>query len=392
MTIYDVIIIGGGASGLMCAGIAGKSGKSVLVIEHNSKLGKKILASGGGNCNFTNQNTTSEDFVSNNNHFPKSALTRYSSADFIDLLRSYKIEFYEKKLGQLFSSEGSKAVLDILVSECKKGAVTFNLHDTASKVAKDDSGFSVISGEQSFQTKNLVIATGGLSFKGLGASDFGFRVAAQFGLNRVKTEPALVPLLLGGYKKLSGLALPVEIDIKGKLIADDFLFTHLGFSGPAVLKASLHWQVGEEITINFLPSIELNLLIQKAKKTGSPKSLSKLLTPLLPSRFIDFWLEKEVALPPKDLQNLTAKEIDLVIEQFQAWTFIPQGTEGFKKAEVTRGGVDTKDLSSKTFEAKKVKGLYFIGEVVDVTGNLGGYNFQWAWSSGVAAGRAIAES
>ncbi|MDX2469824.1 MAG: aminoacetone oxidase family FAD-binding enzyme, partial [SAR324 cluster bacterium] len=378
--------------GLMCAGVAGKHGRSVLVLEHNSKLGRKILASGGGNCNFTNLIASSEDFVSKNPHFPKSALTRYSSNDFIDLVRSYKLDYYEKKLGQLFSNEGSKAVLDLLVSECKKGSVTFKMHNSASKVTRTDIGFSVKAGEQTYSAENLVIATGGLSFTGLGASDFGFRIAAQFGLNLVKTAPALVPFLLGGYKKLSGLALPVEIDIKGKIIADDFLFTHLGFSGPAVLKASLYWLEGEEVTINFLPNFDFHQLIQKAKKTGNPKSLNKLLSPFLPSRFIDFWLEKEVALPPKDLQNLTTKEIELVIQQFQAWTFIPQGTEGFKKAEVTRGGVDTKDLSSKTFEAKKVKGLYFIGEVLDVTGSLGGFNFQWAWSSGVAAGLALANS
>jgi len=392
MTLYDAIVIGGGASGLMCAAVAAQGGKRVLLLEHNAQLGRKILASGGGNCNFTNLSISPEDYRSRNPHFCKSALSRYPAQAFIELIESHGVRFYEKKLGQLFCEEGAERVLGVLVKECDKVGVEIRVQFEAQKVIRKENRFLVISGEWSFEANNLVLATGGLSFKGLGASDIGYRVAAQFGLNRIKTAPALVPLLYGGYHKLAGLSLPLVVEIKDRVIADDFLFTHLGFSGPAILKASLYWTEGQKVTLNFLPDQNLAELIGQARQKGGTKSLSRLLSFHLPSRFVKFWLEKEVAIAEKDLPNLTQKELDLVVNQFQAWSFIPQGTEGYKKAEVTQGGVDSRDISSKTMEAKAVKGLYFIGELLDVTGLLGSYNLHWAWASGHAAGQALAEA
>ena len=392
MSQYDVIIIGGGASGLMCAGLAAQSGMGVLLLEHNSKWGRKILASGGGNCNFTNLEVGPGDYQSQNPHFCKSALTRYPAQSFIDLVESHRVEYYEKKLGQLFAGDGAQKILDLLLAEAQAGGVQMVTGCEANKVSRTEDGFVVQAGPQSFEAKNLVLATGGLSYKGLGASDFGFRVAQQFGLKRVATAPALVPFLYGGYQKLAGLALPVEITAGNHSFADDFLFTHLGFSGPAVLKASLYWEPGQSVQIDFLPGAEISELIAQAKRKGGVKSLGKLLAPLLPAKFIEHWLEKEVVLPPKDLQNLTQAEIKRLTQAFHAWRFVPQGTEGYKKAEVTKGGIDTGDISSKSMEAKSVKGLYLIGELLDVTGLLGGYNFHWAWASAHAAAQALLAS
>jgi len=390
MALFDVIIVGGGASGLMCAAVAAQGGKQVLVLEHNTKCGRKVLASGGGNCNFTNLDVGPGDFQSSNPHFAKSALSRYPSRSFIELIEEYGVTYFEKKMGQLFCKEGAERVLDVLLGECKKEGVTVTTGCEVNKVSQGESHFTLTAGPHVFEGKNLVMATGGLSFKGLGATDFGYRVAAQFGLNRITTTPALVPLLCGGYKKLAGLSLPVAVSVQKKTITDDFLFTHWGFSGPAILKASLYWESSKPVSLDFLPGQQIPDLIEAARHKGGAKSLNRLLSHLLPSRFLEYWLEKVVPVPDKDLQNYTQKEIKAVSEAFHAWTFVPQGTEGYKKAEVTKGGIDTNDLSSKTMEAKAVKGLYFIGELVDVTGLLGGYNFQWAWSSGFAAGKALA--
>jgi len=390
MDCFDVIVVGGGASGLMCAAVAAQWGKKALVIERNAKLGRKILASGGGNCNFTNLDAGPEDYRSQNPHFCKSALSRYPAQAFIELVQSYGVKYYEKKLGQLFCHEGAQQILELLVDRCKRVGVQVLSGREVQKVTQAGGRFQLVVGPDRLETLNLVMATGGLSFKGLGATDFGFRVAAQFGLARVATAPALVPWLFGGYHSLAGLSLPVQVTLKGQVIHDDLLFTHRGVSGPAVLKASLYWEPGDSVTINFLPDINLLEQVEQAKRKGGVKTASRLLSGYFPTRFVDFWLEKEVVLPAKDLQNFNQLEIQQLVESFHQWRFVPQGTEGYKKAEVTVGGVDTQNISSKTMEAKAVQGLYFIGELLDVTGSLGGYNFQWAWASGHAAGEAIA--
>ena len=276
MPPYDAIIVGGGASGLMCAATAAQWGKKVLLLEHNPKLGRKILASGGGNCNFTNFEVSATDYQSKNSHFCKSALSKYQPDDFIALLESYGVAYYEKKLGQLFCSDGATKILEALKKECHNSGVEILVSQEVRSVSKEGDLFNVNCEEDTFTCKNLVMATGGLSFKGLGATDIGYRIATKFGLNIVETTPALVPLLLGGYRDLAGLALPVEITVGKQKIADDFLFTHLGFSGPAVLKASLYWNLGEKIMVNFLPEQDVTQLIEQArKKAGSrlwPKS------------------------------------------------------------------------------------------------------------------------
>jgi len=390
MQHYDIIIIGGGASGLFCASRAAQGGKRVLVLEHNARLGRKLLASGGGNCNFTNLEVNPADYQSQNPHFCKSALARFSPQDFLALLDQHQVKYHEKHQGQLFSSLGAERILKVLLEECRKAQVETRTQVTPSKVETLAEGFLLKAGDQAFTAANLVLATGGLSYRGLGASDFGLRVAAQLGLARVPTAPALVPLQAGGYKSLAGVSLPVEVMLQDHRITEDLLFTHWGLSGPAILQASLVWRSGLPLKINLLPGQDLVNLLLQAKQTHGGKHLSHLLNSLFPARLAEFWLAKEVGLTDKKIAELSQQELCLVAQRFQAWSLVPQGTEGYAKAEVTRGGVDTQGLSAKTMEAKQVKGLYLIGELLDVTGRLGGFNLHWAWASGHAAGQALA--
>ncbi len=390
-SVFDTIIIGGGAAGLMCAAVAGARGRSVLLIEHGEKLGKKILISGGGRCNFTNINTTPANYLSENPHFCKSALSRYTPHDFIALVEKYGIAYHEKTLGQLFCNESSRQIVRMLESECQQGGVTFWLECSVSAVVQQPSGtFALETTRGAVSATSLVIATGGLSIPPMGATDFGQRLARQFGLRVTPMKPALVPITTHeaqqGLSAISGVSLDAVARCGDAAFRENVLFTHRGMSGPAVLQASSYWEHGIPFTLNTAPTLDFDHLWQEHRT--SAVILKNILAQRLPKRFVEAFCEKYApALANTPFSNLPRKEYNALAEQLQAWTLTPSGTEGYAKAEVTAGGVDTNELSSKTMESKKVRGLYFIGEVVDVTGWLGGYNFQWAWASGVAAGQ-----
>jgi len=356
---HDVVIIGAGAAGLMCAIEAGKRGRSVVVLERNDTAGKKIRISGGGRCNFTNIHTTPEHFVSANPSFHKSALARYTPEDFIRMVRRHRIAYHEKKLGQLFCDGTSQQVIDMLLKECADVGVELRAGCKVSGVRKDERFFlSTNSGD--FESRSLVIASGGLSIPKIGATDFGYSIARQFGLRVVETRPALVPLTLGGdegrtLSELSGVSLNATVACRGVSFRENVLFTHRGLSGPAILQISSFWKPGDAIVIDALPDMDRRNL---------------------PRRFVRKW---------RDLYGPNAE----TPERLHQWTLVPSGSEGYARAEVTLGGIDTNELSSKTMEARSVPGLYFIGEVVDVTGQLGGFNFQWAWASGFVAGQYV---
>lgn len=344
---YDVVIIGAGAAGLLCGIEAGRRKRSVLVIERNKKPGEKIRISGGGRCNFTNIHTTPENFISANPNFHKSALARYGPEDFVRLVRAHRISYHEKKLGQLFCDGSSQQIIAMLLKECASARVEFHLESSVTKIGKDGTHFAVGSTAGDIECESLVVASGGLSIPKIGATDFGYRLARQFGLRIIETRPALVPLMLDGPERrtaseLSGVSFAAQVRCDGATFSENVLFTHRGLSGPAILQASSYWRAGEPLTIE-------------------PRTT--------PRRFQQKWRELYGAEPMNE------------------WRLTPSGTEGYGKAEVTAGGVDTAELSSKTMEARRIPGLYFIGEVVDVTGQLGGFNFQWAWSSGFAAGQ-----
>ena len=385
---YDVIIIGGGAAGLMCAATAGKRGRKVLVIEHNEKVGKKILISGGGRCNFTNLWVQPENFVSQNTHFCKSALSRFNEQDFISLVEKYKIPYHEKTLGQLFCDGKSIEIVNLLLEECEDSGVEIQTNCKVDKIEKKEL-FKIKTNIGEFSSESLAIATGGLSIPKIGATDFGFKIAKQFGINIVACKPSLVPFTLNekdlkNYSALSGVSVGSIVTCNGKSFRGNILFTHKGLSGPAILQISNYWNEGDEVTINLLPEFDLSEKI-KEWKIKSPKAI--LLTPLgsiLPKSVVQRFIHLNGF--DKSLNQYSENDIEKICKIFHEWKIIPSGTEGFEKAEVTKGGVDTNELSSKTFEAKKVKGIYFIGEVIDVTGWLGGYNFQWAWASGYCAG------
>ncbi len=384
--IYDAIIIGGGAAGLFCAIEAGKRGRRVLVIERNAQVGRKIIISGGGRCNFTNVNTTPENFISQNPHFCKSALARYTPGDFVELVKKHKISFYEKKLGQLFCRESSRQIVEMLLKECKAARVVIKTGCSVSAIRRQNV-FEVETDEGIISCHSLVIATGGLSFPKIGATDFGFRIARQFGLKIVEMRPSLVPMIFEGrmYPELAGVSIDVEVSTDEANFRENLLFTHRGLSGPATLQISNYWQKDKTINVNLLPTIKIrNLLIENR---GSRKQLDNFLAEHLPARFAEtFAADKPWAKP---LYQLNDSEIDAIAGELAGWKVKFNGTEGYDKAEVTLGGVSTSELSSKTMESKKNAGLYFIGEAVDVTGWLGGYNFQWAWASGFAAGQEI---
>ncbi|MDT7807867.1 MAG: hypothetical protein QOJ70_1680 [Acidobacteriota bacterium] len=386
----DVIVIGGGAAGLMCAVEAGRRGRRVLVLEHNERVGRKIEISGGGRCNFTNVNTTPNNFISANPHFAKSALARYSPSDFVALVERHRIKYHEKKLGQLFCDESSRQIVAMLLAECDAAGVSVVTGCRVGEVRKDVL-FEVRTNRDVFLSESLVIATGGLSIPKLGATDFGYRVARQFGLKVLHPVPALVPLTLApkdlvSFKALSGVSAPAVVRCDGAEFAENILVTHRGLSGPAVLQISSYWSRGLALSIDLLPGADARALLEAKRVSGA--ELVSALGMHLPRRFAQVWCEA-FAPSQRPLRTYTDADIESVAARLHDWRVTPAGTEGFQKAEVTRGGVSTGELSSKTMEAGRVPGLYFIGEVVDATGQLGGYNFQWAWASGHAAGRYV---
>ncbi len=378
MQNFDVVIIGGGASGLHAAALAGQKGKSVLLIEHNREFGRKILISGGGRCNFTNINASPSDYQSSNKHFFKSALSRYKPDEFLKLLNIYKIEWFEKKDGQLFCQNSAKEVRDMLVRECEKAGVELRLGTRVDEVVSTDDGFELESTIGMISCKSLVVASGGLSIPPIGATDFGYKVAKQFGHKIVPTSPSLVPFTMQKpFTELSGVSLPVLIKTGKHEIIEDLLFTHKGMSGPAILKISLYWHSGERVKIDFTSGKKIEQILN----TSSKKNLLGSLAENFPKRFVEMVLSELDIEDSKPINQVSKRDLNRVFEYLSNFSFIPSGTEGYRKAEVTRGGVDVNEISSKNMESKFQKGLYFIGEVVDVTGQLGGYNFQWAWAS-----------
>ncbi len=383
----DVIILGGGAAGLFCAGIAAKRGRKVVVLERAEKVGKKILISGGGRCNFTNLHTKPDNFLSQNLNFAKSALARYTPQDFIALIKQHGIAFHEKKLGQLFCNGSAQEIVELLLREC--AAATIKVQCEVRSIEKSQQ-FVVETNQGTFAAASLVIATGGVSIPKMGATDFGYRVAKQFGLKLVQPKPALVPFTLPAaelqtFSTLSGVSVDALVALGKQSFRENILFTHRGLSGPAILQISSYWNPGQAVRINLLPDEDLEEKFAAAQTSNL--HFANWLGIYLPQRFAKAWATLQAA--DKPLRQCSAKELRRLTEQLQQWQLTPNGTEGFAKAEVTCGGVDTNELSSKTMEASKVPGLYFIGEVVDVTGHLGGFNFQWAWASGNAAGQFV---
>jgi len=406
---FDVVVIGAGAAGLFCAGLAGQRGLKVLLLDHSEKVAEKIRISGGGRCNFTNRDTTPANFVGENPHFCRSALSRYTPQDFIALLQRYNIAFHEKHKGQLFCDRSAEDVINMLLAECEAGDVTrwqpcrvSGIQHAPSPDGAGPSSYQIDSDRGPIEAAQVVIATGGLSIPKIGATDFGYRTARQFGLRLVEPRAALVPLTFDGedwapYAQLSGLALPVLIETgapdaspkqrkKAVVFAEDLLFTHRGLSGPAVLQISSFWREGQPVRINLAPGVDLPTLLLRAK-ASSRKLIANELAALVPSRLADAWASRDPAWQ-KPVSEATDKALAALAERLADWQLTPNGTEGYKKAEVTLGGVDTRDLSSQTMESKQ-PGLFFIGEVVDVTGWLGGYNFQWAWASAHACAQAL---
>lgn len=394
MEQFDVIIIGAGAAGLFCAAQAGQRGRRVLLLDNGKKPGRKILMSGGGRCNFTNLYTEPAAYLSHNPHFCKSALARYTQWDFIDLVNRHGIAWHEKTLGQLFCDDSAQQIVDLLLAECDKGNVTLRLRSEVLSVARDESGFTLQLNGSSVQAEKLVIASGGLSMPGLGASPFGYKIAEQFGLSVFPTRAALVPFtlhkpLLEQLQTLSGVALETTIDAQdGTRFKEAMLFTHRGLSGPAVLQISSYWQPGEFVTIDLSPATPLEAFLTAQREAHPNLSLKNSLAKILPKRLVEV-LQALKVVPDITLKQLNSKQQTELAQTLHAWRIQPNGTEGYRTAEVTLGGVDTTQLSSKTMEARAVPGLYFIGEVADVTGWLGGYNFQWAWSSAWACAQAL---
>jgi len=393
MKKVDVIIVGASASGLMCAIEAAKRDRHVVVLDHANKAGKKILMSGGGRCNFTNYDVSSENYISHNNHFVKSALSRFTQWDFIAMVEAYKIPYHEREHGQLFCDNSSKDILDLLLNECKKNNVKIQLNTSINKIEhKSDHHFIITSNTDDYHCQSLVIASGGLSIPKMGATPFGYKVAEQFNIKVWPTSAGLVPFTLHNQDKetlsdLSGIAINSIVNTNNKSFRENILFTHRGLSGPAILQISSYWTAGEAIEINLLPDINLLEELNSTSKKQPQIKLKTLLHRLLPKRLVNAFIKTE--LLDKTLQEISYKQLQFVAAVFQNWTIKPNSTEGYRTAEVTLGGVDCDALSSKTFESKTVAGLYFIGEVMDISGWLGGYNFQWSWSSGWCAGQYV---
>ena len=396
MEQFDAVIIGAGAAGLFCAAQAGQAGCRVLLLDNGKKPGRKILMSGGGRCNFTNLYVEPAAYLSANPHFCKSALARYTQWDFIDLVGKYGIAWHEKTLGQLFCDDSAQQIVDMLVAECDKGNVTLRLRSEVLDIARDESGYTLQLNGGVIKTSQLVIATGGLSMPGLGATPFGYKVAEQFGLKVLPTRAGLVPFtlhkpLLDQLQALSGVAAPAVVTAQnGTVFRENILFTHRGLSGPAVLQISSYWQPGEWVTINLLPDTDPDAFLNAQREAHPNQSLKNTLAMLLPKRLVEC-LQNLEQIPDVTLKQLNSRQQLALVETLQSWRVQPNGTEGYRTAEVTLGGVDTHALSSRTMEARDVPGLYFIGEVMDVTGWLGGYNFQWAWASAWACAQALAQ-
>ena len=389
---HDVLIVGGGAAGLMCALTAGQRGLRVLVIEHANRVGKKILMSGGGRCNFTNTGTTPANYLSANPHFCKSALARYTPADFIEMVERHGIAFHEKELGQLFCDDSSKQIVKMLVDECEAAGVRIETSCSVESVQHTDAGFRLRRTHGTLSAPSLVVACGGLSIPSMGASGYGYELARQFGHTVLPTRAGLVPLTLTGkhqehLQDLSGVSLPVEASCNGKRFRNFMLITHRGVSGPSILQISSYWQPGDDLRLDLLPDGDAFQLLREQQASRPAAELKTVLSDLLPRRFAQRLCEKW--LPNRPMKQFNEPQLRDIAAQLQSWPLIASGTEGYRTAEVTLGGVDTDELSSSTMQSKKIPGLYFIGEVVDVTGWLGGYNFQWAWASGHAAGNAV---
>lgn len=384
---FDVLVLGGGAAGLMCALEAGKRGRRVAVLERAEHSGKKILISGGGRCNFTNLHCRPESYISANPHFAKSALARYAPADFIALVEKHRIPYHEKTLGQLFCDRSSRDIMDMLLGECSDAGVCLFVNTKVQEVLKTTE-FVVRTGETEFRAPVVVVATGGLSIPKMGATSLGYDLARQFGLAIREPRPALVPFVFddedrGRYCDLAGVSADVAVSCDHQQFRETMLFTHRGLSGPAMLQISSYWRPGQGVAIDLAPGSDVTAALREASTPRNLSALKSALHKFLPIRFATRWLDLH---PPSTWTNSRLAELERLIHE---WRVVPAGTEGFAKAEVTAGGVDTDELSAKTMESRKVRGLFFIGEVVDVTGHLGGFNFQWAWASGACAGRAM---
>jgi len=390
----DVVVVGAGAAGMFCAALAGQGGRRVVLLDNGKKAGRKILMSGGGRCNFTNLYAEPAAYLSNNPHFCKSALARYTQWDFIEMVNRHGIAWHEKTLGQLFCDDSAQQIVAMLESECAKGKVEIRLRSEITSVNKTESGFEINVNGSTVSTHSLVVASGGLSMPGLGASPWGYRLAEQFGLKVLPTRAGLVPFtlhkpLLDHLQTLSGVSVPSVLTAEdGTVFRESILFTHRGMSGPAVLQLSSYWQPGEFVSVNLLPDLDLAGFLNDQRQQHPNQSLKNTLAMQLPKRLVEC-LQTLGQIPDVTLKQLNVPQQAELVEQLQNWRVQPNGTEGYRTAEVTLGGVDTKELSSKTMGATKVPGLYFIGEVVDVTGWLGGYNFQWAWSSAWACAQEL---
>ena len=393
----DVAVIGAGAAGMMAAAVAGQRGLRVVLIEHAKRLGEKIRISGGGRCNFTNIGTTPAQFISQNPHFCRSALSGYTPRDFLDLIESYGVRWHEKHRGQLFCDESSTEIIRVLKAECDKGHVSWRTPCSVEGVARSEDGFALQTNYGPVHAPQLVIATGGMAIPQLGATDFALRLARQFGLKVVEPRPALVPLTFDAqqwhaFSALSGVALEVDVSTgspESTTFQEDLLFTHRGLSGPAILQISSYWNPGEPIDIDLAPHMNLEQQLLQAKP-GSRQRVATVLSDLWPRRLAEQWLVNTTGeLAGQRLADVPDRELRKLAEAIHHWTLHPSGTAGYRKAEVMRGGVDTNAINQRTMEARKVPGLYIVGEALDVTGWLGGYNFQWAWASGVACGRAL---
>ena len=393
MSKIDVIIIGAGASGLFCAMEAARRGRQVVVLDHAATPGRKILASGGGRCNFSNYQLAPGHFLGANPHFCKSALSRYNQWNFLELIKEHKIRFVEREHGQLFCEQSASEILAMLLDQCQKSGVRIFTSQTITEVKKSGEGEFVVTANQlSYVSTSLVIASGGLAMSDLGASDFGYKLAMKFGHTIIATHPGLVPLTFNAQDKeilspLSGIAIPATVNCGKNSFTENLLFTHRGLSGPVILQISNHWQSGEPLTIDLFPDCDLLEELKDVQKTHPQRHLKSVLQDKLPKRLVLALLSEELINRP--LQSISYADFAVVQRHLQQWVFRPAGTEGYKSAEVTMGGVNTAEVSSKTMESRKVAGLYFVGEVLDVTGWLGGYNLQWAWSSGWCAGQYV---
>ncbi len=394
----DVVIIGAGASGLMCAIEAGKRGRKVLVLDHANKAGKKILMSGGGRCNFTNYSIEPENFISENPHFCKSALSRYTQWDFLALIDKYKIPFHERDHGQLFCNDSAKDILNMLLAECKQANVFIQLDCKIQSVKKtptrksEENRFQLKTSKENIQCQSVVIATGGLSIPKMGATAFAYQLAAQFDINVLPTRAGLVPFTLqpgdkAKYAPLSGIAISCVVSNKQQTFKENVLFTHRGLSGPAILQISSYWQPGEVVRVNFLPDLDVRKALQEKRRSKVKMQLKNSLAEWLPKRLIEVLINKK--LLTVSLQDISDKQINEMVQAIENWEIKPNATEGYRTAEVTLGGVDCSEVSSKTMQSNTVPRMYFVGEALDVTGWLGGYNFQWAWSSGWCAGQYV---